>query len=104
MLNYMNKINNSKNMKKLIITASLLMMGFSFAEPTCKYIYPSDYWLNGRNTAYSVVNIFDNGIKVYTGKKINITTYTIGKYKYTRGVFVENSDGYDIYNICKVSI
>lgn len=73
-------------------------------EPECKYDYPNHYWLNGRNTAYSIVHILDNGIKVYDGKDIYVTSHIIGNYKYTRGAFVDNYGDYARYYVCKIAI
>lgn len=123
--------NNKKLMKKLIlITASMLIMSVNFAEynvvigkglpqesikfvnktppeppqPVCKYSFPADYWLNGRNTAYSIVHVVDNSIYVHNGKDIYLTTHIIGNFKYTRGDFISNVGDYAHYKICKVAI
>lgn len=73
-------------------------------EPECKYDYPNNYWLNGRNYAYSIVHVLDNGTKVYDGKDIGTTTHIIGKYKYTRGDFIGNFGDYARYYVCKIAI
>jgi len=123
-------------MKKIIvITASLLLTTFSFAEynvvigkglpqesikfvtqtttpvepeippePECKYDYPNNYWLNGRNTAYGIVHILDNKVQVYNGKDIYVTTHIIGNYKYTRGDFIRNFGDYARYYVCKIKM
>lgn len=73
-------------------------------QPECKYDYPNNYWLNGRNNAYSIVHVLDNGVKVYDGKDIGVTTHIIGNYKYTRGDFIGNFGDYEHHYVCKVSI
>lgn len=73
-------------------------------KPTCQYEYPINYWLNGRNTGYSIVHIVDNNVKVYDGSDIYNTTQIIGNTKYTRGDFIGNFGDYARYHICKVSI
>lgn len=73
-------------------------------KPVCKYNYPTDYWLNGRNTAYSIVHVVDNNVFVHNGRDIGVTSHIIGNYKYTRGEFIGNFGDYARYNICKVSI
>ena len=121
-------------MKKLfLVTISLVMMSFSFAEysvvigkglpqesikfvnktppepelppqPVCKYSFPTDYWLNGRNTAYSIVHVVDNSVYVHNGNDIYLTTHIVGNFKYTRGDFISNVGDYAHYKICKVAI
>lgn len=73
-------------------------------KPSCQYGYPSNYWLNGRNTSYAIVHVVDNNVKVYDGKDIYTTVHIIGNFKYTRGDFIGNFGDYSRYNICKVSI
>lgn len=73
-------------------------------QPVCKYSFPTDYWLNGRNTAYSIVHVVDNSVYVHNGKDIYLTTHIIGNFKYTRGDFISNVGDYAHYKICKVSI
>ncbi len=113
-------------MKNIIaITASLVMMGLSFAEytvviglpqdsikfatptppePECKYDVLNNNWVNGRNTAYSLVHIFDNGVQVYDGKDIYTTSHIIGNYKYTRGDLIGIFGDYEHHYVCKLSI
>jgi hypothetical protein len=73
-------------------------------QPVCKYSYPTDYWLNGRNTAYSIVHVVDNSVFVHNGKDISIPSVVVGNFKYTRGLFIGNFGDYARYNICKVAI
>ena len=73
-------------------------------KPVCKYNYPTDYWLNGRNTAYSIVHVVDNNVYVHNGSNIYMTSLTVGGFKYTRGDFIGNFGDYARYNICKVAI
>lgn len=73
-------------------------------QPECKYDYPNNYWLNGRNNAYNIVHVLDNGVKVYDGKNIRITTQIIDNYKYTRGDFIGNFGNYQHHYVCKIGI